>query len=86
MLSIVANNEHIAINSLDDVKQVASKLKIGESVALKVMRRPQGAAAPGSPLTSQVPSHSNAGLADPRGASKLAPFFPTSKLCDFQLF
>lgn len=42
VLSIVANDEHININSLDDVKQAASKLKTGESVALKVMRRVPG--------------------------------------------
>jgi serine protease Do len=36
--SIVADNEHITINSLDDVKQISGKLKAGESVALKVMR------------------------------------------------
>jgi S1-C subfamily serine protease len=42
VMSIVADNEHININSLDDVKQIAGKLKTGESVALKVMRRVQG--------------------------------------------
>jgi serine protease Do len=40
--SIVADNEHITINSLDDVKQISSKLKAGESVALKVMRHIPG--------------------------------------------
>ena len=41
VMSIVADKEHITINTLDDVKQIAGKLKTGESVALKIMRRPQ---------------------------------------------
>ena len=40
--SIVANNEHIEVNSLDDVKQISGKLKAGESVALKIMRHVPG--------------------------------------------
>ncbi len=42
VMSIVANNEHVTINSVDDVKQIASKLKAGESVALRVMRHVPG--------------------------------------------
>jgi serine protease Do len=45
VLSIVANNEHISFSSLDDVKQIAGKLKTGESVALKVMRHLPGGGA-----------------------------------------
>jgi S1-C subfamily serine protease len=37
--TIIANGEHIDVNSLDDVKQVSGKLKNGETVALKIMRR-----------------------------------------------
>jgi serine protease Do len=40
--SIVADNEHITISSLDDVKKISGKLKAGESVALKVMRHIPG--------------------------------------------
>jgi serine protease Do len=43
--SIVADNDHITINSVDDVKQIAGKLKAGESVALKVMRHVPGGGA-----------------------------------------
>jgi serine protease Do len=36
--SITANNQRIPITGLDDIKNIQSKLKAGESVALKVMR------------------------------------------------
>jgi S1-C subfamily serine protease len=36
--SITANNQRIPINSVDDIKNLQSKLKTGDSVAFKVMR------------------------------------------------
>jgi serine protease Do len=36
--SITANNERIPINGLDDIKNIQSKMKAGDSIALKVMR------------------------------------------------
>jgi serine protease Do len=36
--SITANNQRIPINNLDDIKGIQSKMRAGDSVALKVMR------------------------------------------------
>jgi S1-C subfamily serine protease len=56
VLSIVANNENTPINSLDDVKSVAGKLKTGESVALKIMRHVQGGKWQSAYLAGELPA------------------------------
>ena len=56
VMSIIANNEHITINSLDDVKQIAGKLKTGESVALKVMRHVPGGPWQPAYLAGNIPA------------------------------
>jgi serine protease Do len=56
VMSIVANNEHVNINSVDDVKQIAGKLKTGESVALRVMRHVPGGPWQPAYLAGTVPA------------------------------
>jgi hypothetical protein len=58
---MTANNQRIPINSVDDIKNIQSKLKTGDSVAFKILRAPQAMGARGAEwqplfLAGQVPA------------------------------